>query len=629
MQKTNAAITVLNEQEYYRKVYGGWLGKNIGGTLGAPLEGRMELLDLTFYSKLPEGPLENDDLDLQLVWLHALEQYGARLTAKELGQEWVEHVFFPFDEYGYALTNLRRGLLPPVSGSFGNPFANCMGSPIRSEIWAMVAPAAPGVAAYYAYQDAIVDHAGGEGVYGEMFFSAIQSAAFVESDRSRLIDIGLSFIPPSCRTAKAVKDLLEWHAQGKTWVEARELILDAHGNDNFTDAPQNIAFTILGWLYGEDFGDAILKAVNCGFDTDCTGATLGAILGIIDGPDRLPEQWVKPVGDRIVVSPAVKGFPAPADLDELTSRTMVAAKEVLAVWNTGVSIAPADATAIASTQGALGDAYDPRYLWEQPVTGNRYLLPQGSVRAEGLELTLDYGAEGPSIGRGGEKTIAARLTNRSREPWVGELAVAVPTGWTGPGERSYELAPGQTLEWDITVKADDRVLPSYELTLAINRLHNGHLWQTKKVTFSLVAASQWTVEGPACEKRAVVCSGNRIDFSEVAPSGERGIYRASATVSIPSGRELRLIVATTQPVKALWNGEAVIDSQKTTVFMPAYHRAPESQIVHLTVPAGEHHLDIEVEKTDERPLDVYVLPVAQYTQIVPGSYFYFTDILFV
>src|SRR5690606_20708292 len=127
------------------------------------------LLDLTYYPELPDGPLENDDLDLQLVWLHALEQYGPKLNAWHLGKEWIDHVFFPSDEYGYALTNLRRGLVPPVAGWFGNPFTNCMGSPIRSEIWAMVAPGAPHVAAHFAYQDAIVDHAGGEGVYGEVF----------------------------------------------------------------------------------------------------------------------------------------------------------------------------------------------------------------------------------------------------------------------------------------------------------------------------------------------------------------------------------------------------------------------------------------------------------------------------
>ncbi|MDF2671087.1 MAG: ADP-ribosylglycohydrolase family protein, partial [Paenibacillus sp.] len=334
------SVSVLNEADYYRIVYGGWLGKNIGGTLGAPVEGRKELLELSFYPVLPEGPLENDDLDLQLVWLHALEQYGPRITAKELGQEWLEHVFFPFDEYGYALTNLRRGLIAPVAGAFNNPFTNGMGSPIRSEIWAMTAPGAPEVAAYYAYQDAIVDHAGGEGVYGEMFFAALESAVFFEKDRDRLIEIGMQYIPEDSRTAAALKDLLVWHQEGQSWTEARELILEKHGNDNFTDAPQNIAFTILGWLYGDNFEDAILKAVNCGYDTDCTAATLGAILGMLHGPEGLPDKWVSPVGDKVVVSPPIKGFPAPKNLDELTARTIRAGKQVLAAWNTDIIVHP-------------------------------------------------------------------------------------------------------------------------------------------------------------------------------------------------------------------------------------------------------------------------------------------------
>jgi hypothetical protein len=82
--------------------------------LGVPVDGKMELLELDNYPVLPDEPLENDDLDMQLVWLHALEQYGAKLTSRELGQEWAEHIFFPFDEYGYALANLRRGLIAPV-----------------------------------------------------------------------------------------------------------------------------------------------------------------------------------------------------------------------------------------------------------------------------------------------------------------------------------------------------------------------------------------------------------------------------------------------------------------------------------------------------------------------------------
>ena len=41
------------------------------------------------------------------------------------------------------------------------------------------------------------------------------------------------------------------------------------------DAPENVAFTIAGLLYGEgDFGKSICLANSCGEDTDCTCATL-------------------------------------------------------------------------------------------------------------------------------------------------------------------------------------------------------------------------------------------------------------------------------------------------------------------------------------------------------------------
>ena len=63
----------INRREYRDKVLGCWTGKNIGGTLGAPMEGRREMFDVTFYTQNLRGnPVPNDDLDLQLAWLRAL-----------------------------------------------------------------------------------------------------------------------------------------------------------------------------------------------------------------------------------------------------------------------------------------------------------------------------------------------------------------------------------------------------------------------------------------------------------------------------------------------------------------------------------------------------------------------------
>ena len=66
----------LGRNEYRDKVYGCWMGKNIGGTLGAPFECRTWVNCLSFYHKLPGEAAANDDLDLQLVWLKMMEDRG-------------------------------------------------------------------------------------------------------------------------------------------------------------------------------------------------------------------------------------------------------------------------------------------------------------------------------------------------------------------------------------------------------------------------------------------------------------------------------------------------------------------------------------------------------------------------
>jgi ADP-ribosylglycohydrolase len=621
---------VLYEKDYYSKVYGGWMGKNIGGTLGGPVEGRKELLDLKFYPVLSDTPMPNDDLDLQLVWLHALEQYGARLTAKELGKEWLEHVFFPFDEYGYALTNLRRGLIPPVSGWFNNPFTNCMGSPIRSEIWAMAAPGAPGVAAYYAYQDAIVDHAGGEGVYGEVFFASIESAAFFESNVDRLLDIGLQFIPKECRTAKAIVDLRKWHAEGKTWLEARELILRNHGRDNFTDAPQNIAFTILGWLYGGDFGDAILKAVNCGYDTDCTGATLGAILGIIGGRESIPENWIKPVGEDIAVSPPVKGFNAPKDLAELADRTLKIGREVMSVWNIPIELSYSKDTYVPqgafNEKGQINGDYDPNWLWNYSFNTDTHVLPLGSTEKFGIEVIIDYGLDGPSIGRNQTKNMCFKIKNHSCENWEGTLDLILPDNWRGSENRRFELAPDMETVWNIDIQSCEVSKPYYDLELRINREHDYNLWNTVKLPFTLVAASHWTVSNEKGEDKNIICGGNRIEFEKAFGNLEAGRYYAKTTLVNPRERKVLLIGATSSPIKVSIDGKIIFEDSNRTEFMPAYHRAPKSKKAIINLSKGEHLLEIETIK-EKDGLEVYILPVATWETKKPGPTYYYIDML--
>ena len=85
---------VLDFKTYQDKVIGCWVGKNIGGVLGAPFEGLRQFNDVDFYAQdLTMGPPPNDDLDLQIAWLAAVERYGRNVNASILGDSWLIALF--------------------------------------------------------------------------------------------------------------------------------------------------------------------------------------------------------------------------------------------------------------------------------------------------------------------------------------------------------------------------------------------------------------------------------------------------------------------------------------------------------------------------------------------------------
>lgn len=310
----------LTFKQYADKVNACWLGKNIGGTLGAPFECIRGVYDIDYYTHdISKGVLPNDDLDLQLVWLNAAEKYGRNVNAEILGEYWITYVTADWSEYGAGKNNMRFGIAPPVSGWYNNHNKDSCGCFIRSELWACLAPGQPDLAVKYAYEDAICDHAD-EGMYGELFCAAVQSAAFLESDMKTLINIGLSYIPEDCAVAKAVKGALSCYENGLDWKEARKHILNlvpgsfgmlsgykdqapesdvSVGALGF-DAPSNIGLMIMGWVYGEgDFSKSICIAAGCCEDGDCTAGTLASILGIIGGTAVFDKKWTDPIGDEI------------------------------------------------------------------------------------------------------------------------------------------------------------------------------------------------------------------------------------------------------------------------------------------------------------------------------------------
>lgn len=580
----------MEDKVLYDRIKACWMGKNIGGTLGGPVEGKMEKLSLIDLPDLSgKGALPNDDLDLQLLNLHIVEQRGFHINVSDFASEWEEHIYFPFDEYGYALTNMRNGMVPPLSSYFNNPFTDCMGSPIRSELWACIAPGNPEAAAYYAYQDAMVDHAGGEGVAGEIFLAALESLAFVESDILTLVDKAAAFAPSGSQTISAIYDTINWYKNGVSYDEVRENILKKYGKSNFTDAPQNMAFVTVGLLYGNGFEDAMLKTVNLGYDTDCTAATLGSIFGIIYGTAGLPEKWTKAVGDNIKISYQVRGFDYPKTITELTERTISLKHKF-----------------------DLETNMDFHYHVDGDLNAQIYYLPYGNKFDDALAVEV-LAENGPLCIQGEDKTVLIRITNHTEGSW--DFSVSVSSGNNNSKSERYFLNSQESVSWrcHLKTKANQSSVCNYDIN--ITRFYDGIAWKNYVIPMALPVSSKWKVNN-----EIVNCVDGYVELNGA------GNHKLQSKLFVPDDRKVKLMFASSEPVKVYLDGSEVIVSDSKTPYMPAYHRGPRTLRYTADLSCGDHDITIEVNSSSDQ-CDIMVMPTTvdfekEYSSI------YMTDCIF-
>lgn len=432
---------LVNKDVYADKVYACWLGKNIGGTMGTPYEGSREMNDIHGYNSPKGEPLPNDDLDLQLVWLLAMEKVGpTRLDANTLAWHW-RYIYPHWNEYGIGKNNLRVGLLPPLSGEFKNEaWKHSNGAWIRSEIWACLAPGYPEIAMKYAIMDASVDHGISEGTIAEMFTAALESLAFLETDVKTVVLKALEYIPENSRVARSVKLVIDEYNKKTPWKEVRQRIVKENADLGWFQAPGNIAFAVLGLMYGEgDFLQSLIYAINCGDDTDCTGATVGAVLGILGGTKSIPKELSEYIGDRIITG-TLDGssgeIPFPKSCTELSERVIRLMPTVMLGNTVEVEYVSSDsdgliieATGSPFSADAYREEFD-RYLARSPYSFD--------INEQGMCVTVEFDGE-PVIKKGESIDVKVRFRNWTYMPQWLKIKVYQPEGWEAEYTKSVQL----------------------------------------------------------------------------------------------------------------------------------------------------------------------------------------------
>ncbi|MDI7274559.1 MAG: ADP-ribosylglycohydrolase family protein [Anaerolineae bacterium] len=292
----------ISYDRYLDQVLGGWIGKSIGGAVGARFEGHKGWIEIAPGEMFPKEIPPNDDLDLQVLWLKVLEEKGLALTSDDLAAAWLEGCWYPFNEYGIFRRNWRLGIHPPMSGRFTNQFWETgMGCPIRSEVWGYVFPGAPDLAARYAAMDGTLDHTE-QSVGGEMMLAAMASMAFFVADVRRLAAMFIHYLPKGTPIEQLTRAAFDAFDQGLSLRDARDRLMAMAGVPEACDSQINVPFTFLGLLYGKnDLQETLLCALRCGYDTDCTLATAGALIGQILGASRIPPHLKQPIGDDLVM----------------------------------------------------------------------------------------------------------------------------------------------------------------------------------------------------------------------------------------------------------------------------------------------------------------------------------------
>ena len=344
-----------NSERIYDQIYGAWLGRAAGCVLGKPVEGwpkeridkylkdhNIDILDnyLPFDEKVLPGVHKvstrgninfmprDDDMDYVIIGLLALEKRGIKTSARTIANTWVDrlpfNVVYTAEECAYR--NFVNSIWPPLSGTHRNPFREWIGAQIRADVFGYVTPGLPEIGAKLAFNDASISH-DKNGIYGEMFVAAMLSAAFKLESVKEIINAGLAEIPENCRLAEAVKDTMHWCETLPTWELVWEKINENVGHYHGVHTINNAALVVMGLYFGEDnFEKGIVCTVRGGWDTDCTGATVGSILGLRLGAKNLPSKWISPLNDRLK---SVVRDENDNKISELAKRTLSVAKTIL------------------------------------------------------------------------------------------------------------------------------------------------------------------------------------------------------------------------------------------------------------------------------------------------------------
>lgn len=328
----------VDETSLRDRFTGAWLGRICGCLLGKPIEGmrtdelhqllkgsdnfpmhryitsrdyteeqqagwRFKVRPVALADLIDAAP-SDDDTNYMVLYQRLIEKCGRDFTPYDVMKLWLRNqrkdAYFTAERAAFC--NFVKGYLPPDSAIHQNPYREWIGAQIRADYFGYINPGKPEAAAEMAWRDASVSHVK-NGIYGEMWAAAMIACAAVCDDMEKVILGGLAQIPARSRLFKDVMSVInEW----RSGITAADVFARIHTEWNefevhdWCHTNSNAMIVTACLLYGGgDYSKSICMAVETGFDTDCNGATVGSVIGMMRGSAAVGEEWTKPLNGKL------------------------------------------------------------------------------------------------------------------------------------------------------------------------------------------------------------------------------------------------------------------------------------------------------------------------------------------
>jgi len=326
----------LSDKALQDRFLGAWLGRCAGCLLGKPVEGVLTGELWGFLRMTDQWPLNDyirfdvggqaaktyprfagmrafdvidhmpadDDMDYTVAGLLVVKERGATFTPEDVAHFWMRNIplLRTCTAERVAYRNLAMQIQPPANASYRNPYREWIGARIRADAFGYLSVGDPERAAEFAWRDASISHVK-NGIYGEMLVAAMIAWAAFCDDITELLEAGLREIPKTSRLYADVREVMRWHAAGLGYDEAVAKMherWDEQLPHHWCHTNSNTMVCVAALLWGEgDFGKSICRAVQPGFDTDCNGATVGSIMGMMLGARGIPSSWTRRLNNTL------------------------------------------------------------------------------------------------------------------------------------------------------------------------------------------------------------------------------------------------------------------------------------------------------------------------------------------